>query len=67
MLERRKNQELKVLPVVVEACDWQGQDWLRRIQIYQGGRPISEDDLNSLADKMAQKFTVVPLTDTKKA
>ena len=43
MLERREALELQVLPVVVEACDWQGQDWLRRIQVYQGGRQNSKE------------------------
>lgn len=56
LLERREALELQVLPVVVVACDWQGQDWLRRIQVYQGGRPITEDELDSLADRVAKKF-----------
>lgn len=56
MLSRRANQEIEVLPVVIEPCDWEQQEWLTRIQIYRDGRPLAEDDLDEIVNQVTAKF-----------
>jgi len=43
ILERRKNEGLRVFSVIVEPCPWQEVDWLNKIQnLPKYGKPLSQ-------------------------
>lgn len=46
LLERRKNEGLRVIPLILKPCPWQTVDWLSKIQ----GRPIDNKPLSGFDD-----------------
>ena len=41
LLARRALGGLKVIPVVIKACDWPATDWLASLQAFQGGSDLA--------------------------
>jgi tetratricopeptide (TPR) repeat protein len=42
LLERRASEGLRIFPVVIEPCDWEAVDWLRRMNLRpKDGKPLS--------------------------
>ncbi len=60
LLERRKNDGLRIYPVIVKPCAWQHVQWLTRMQVRpKEGRPISggsdfqiDTDMAAIADEI---------------
>ena len=46
LLERRKNEGLRVIPLILKPCPWQAVDWLSKIQ----GRPKDNQPLSGLSE-----------------
>jgi len=41
LLERRKNEDMKVVPILAKACAWEAEPWLRKMQIRpQDAKPV---------------------------
>jgi hypothetical protein len=41
LLKRRKEEGLRVLPVLIRDCVWDHVDWLKNIQMRPGGKPLN--------------------------
>ncbi len=44
LLERRKNEGLRIFPIFLSQCNWQDVPWLKAIQIYPSSRPLVGGD-----------------------
>jgi tetratricopeptide (TPR) repeat protein len=54
LLERRRDEGVRIFPVVAEPCAWQAVEWLRRMNLRPAeGRPLSSGDENQLNADLA--------------
>ena len=68
LLQRRQEQGIRVIPLIVRPCTWQRIDWLKGIQARpQDGKPLSgmsphdaEAALSRLADEIADLLLAPP-------
>ncbi|MCI0470657.1 MAG: toll/interleukin-1 receptor domain-containing protein, partial [Candidatus Aminicenantes bacterium] len=73
MLERRRNEGLKVFPVIVKPCSWKRIKWLSNLQAFpKDGEPLSkmsepdiEDNLSKLADMVHDALQGCPAEEPK--
>ena len=72
LLERRRQQGVRIFPVIVKPCAWQQNDWLNKIQARpKDGKPLAgmrkdkaESALAALAEELAGLLKRAPATVT---
>ncbi len=72
LLERRRQQGVRIFPMIVKPCAWQQNDWLKKIQARpQDGKPLAgmrkdkaEAALAALAEELAGLLKRAPATVT---
>lgn len=72
LLERRRQQGVRIFPVIVKPCAWQQNDWLKKIQARpKDGKPLAgmrkdkaEAALAALAEELAGLLKRAPATVT---
>jgi hypothetical protein len=54
LLERRAQAGVRIVPLILRPCDWQGVGWLKRLQAWPtDGRPLSAGDENQIEADLA--------------
>lgn len=54
LLERRDEEGLRIFPIVVEPCDWEAVEWVRRMQLRpKDGKPLSGGRKYQVETKLA--------------
>ena len=54
LLERRSNEGLRIMPIILEPCAWRSVAWLRKMEVRpKGARPLSEGTLHHRQEALA--------------
>ena len=54
LLERRRDEDVRIFPVIAEPCAWQAVGWLRQMNLRPAeGRPLSSGDENQVNADLA--------------
>lgn len=72
LLKRRDEEGLRLFPIILEPCDWDGVGWLKRMQLRpKDGKPLSrgrrhriETELTALAREIRLLLPSLPKVDT---
>jgi len=70
ILERRRKEGLRVIPIIVEPCPWKKVEWLASIQLLpKDGKPLSirkKHTVNTILAKLAEDIAALIKTKNKK-
>jgi tetratricopeptide (TPR) repeat protein len=54
LLQRREDEGLRIFPIVVEPCDWEAVEWLKRMQLRpKNAKPLSGGNRHQVNTKLA--------------
>jgi hypothetical protein len=62
LLERKENEDVKVIPLIIGPCDWQKEEWLKAIEV----RP-KDKSLEELPDDVIDTFLLGFVLEIKEA
>jgi len=55
LLERRRDEGVRIFPVIAEPCDWESVGWLRRMNLRPtDGRPLSSGNEHQINEDLAK-------------
>jgi hypothetical protein len=70
LLQRARNNDLTIFPVIVEPCNWQKSEWLKQLNVrpksqepvWRDGGKYADEELAAFVEEIAELIKSIPLS-----